>query len=177
VHVVSIGFKAIMNIEFHYRTYSIYGGSATLNVAGKWLSPMLRGTYGDKINSVLIEFCARNVSPPRKTLEQNHERFEKFLSELPFAEFQEKGTELRFCSRLIKHYHDEIDRDSQVLSLKIFKTTLNKSVQLLESSSELIADLKGFDSSAMATDIQSAIEQSPKSLVELSELYLEQQKA
>jgi hypothetical protein len=165
-----------MNIEFHYRTYSIFGGSATLNVASKWLSAQLSDTYGGNIDSVLIEFCAGNVSPPRKTLEANHERFEQFLSELPMAEFQEKGTELRICTKLFKHYHDEIDRDSQVLSLKVFKNTLSKSVQLLESSSGMVKDMKGFDCSAMAADIKAVIASAPSTLEELSELYLEQRK-
>jgi len=165
-----------MNIEFHYRTYSIFGGSATLNVASKWLSSQLQESYGGSVNSVLIEFCAGNVSPPRKTLEANHERFEQFISELPIAEFQEKGTELRICSKLFKHYHDEIDRDSQVLSLKVFKNTLSKAVQLLESSSGMVKDLKGLGVVAMAEDIKAIIPSAPKTLVELSELYLEQQK-
>ena len=165
-----------MNIEFHYRTYSIFGGSATLNVAGKWLSSQLRDSYGGSVDSVLIEFCAGNVSPPRKTLEANHERFEEFLKELPIAEFQEKGTELRICSKLIKHYHDEIDRDSQVLSLKVFKNTLSKSAQLLESAPSMIKDTKGFDCAAMAADIKAAITGAPSTLAELAELYLEQRK-
>lgn len=165
-----------MNIEFHYRTYSIFGGSVTLNVASKWISKQLRESYCGNVTSVLIEFCAGNVSPPRKTLEANHERFEQFLSELPIAEFQEKGTELRICTKLFKHYHDEIDRDSQVLSLKVFKNILGKSVQLLESSSGMVKDLKGFDPSALAEDIKVIMESAPKTLVELAELYLEQQK-
>ena len=165
-----------MNIEFHYRTYSIFGGSATLNVASKWLSAQLQESYGGDVNSVLIEFCAGNVSPPRKTLEANNELFEKFISELPIAEFQEKGTELRICSKLFKHYHDEIDRDSQVLSLKVFKNTLSKATQLLESSSGMVKDLKGLDVVTMAEDIKAIIPNAPKTLFELSELYLEQQK-
>ena len=165
-----------MNIEFHYRTYSIFGGSATLNVAGKWLSSQLRDSYGGSVDSVLIEFCAGNVSPPKKTLKANHERFEEFLKELPIAEFQEKGTELRICSKLIKHYHDEIDRDSQILSLKVFKNTLSKSAQLLESAPSMIKDTKGFDCAAMAADIKAAITGAPSTLAELAELYLEQRK-
>lgn len=165
-----------MNIEFHYRTYSIFGGNATLSMASKFLSSELRHGYGGSVSSVHFEFCARNVSPPKKTLEQNNERFEQFLNELPIAELQENGTELRFCSRLVKHYHDEIRRDSQVLSLKVFKSTLNKSVQLLEASSELTADLNGFDVPSIITDIKTAIGKSPNTLTELSELYLEQQK-
>lgn len=165
-----------MNIEFCYRTYSVFGGNATLNVASNWLSNQLNDSYGDNINSVLIEFCASNISPPRKTLEANHERFEQFLTELPIAEFQEKGTELRICARLVKHYHDEIDRDSQVLSLKVLKNTLSKSAQLLESAPNLVKDIKGFNSSTMAADIREAIKRAPNSLQELAELYLEQRK-
>lgn len=165
-----------MNIEFHYRTYSIFGGDATLNVAGRFLSSELRDSYGGDINSVLIEFCARNVSPPKKTLEKNHANFELFVKELPSAELQEKGTELRICSRLVKHYHDEIDRDSQVLSLKVFKRTLNKCIQLLEISSDLVAGLDEFDIAAIVTDVKIAVGKSPNSLAELSELYLEQKK-
>ncbi len=165
-----------MNIELHYRTYSIFGGNATLNVASKWLSSQLLNSYGGSIDSVLIEFCAGNVSPPKKTLEANHDRFEQFLKGLPIAELKNKKTELRICSKLIKHYHDEIDRDSQVLSLKVFKNALSKCAQLLESAPNILKDLNGFNNEAMASDIREAIKISPNTLQELAELYLEQQK-
>ena len=147
-----------------------------MNVAGKWLSAQLRDSYGGNVETVLIEFCAGNVSPPKKTLELIHEKFELFLGELPIAEFQEKETEFRICTKLFKHYHDEIDRDSHVLSLRLFKNALNKSVQLLESTSGMVKDLKSFDTSTMAADIKAVVASAPSSLVELSELYLEQQK-
>ncbi|RCU42873.1 MULTISPECIES: hypothetical protein [Alteromonadales] len=165
-----------MDILFCYRTYSIFGGNATLNVAGKWLSEHLSESYGGKIESVVFEFCARNVSPPRKTLEASNERFEQFLKELPIAEFQYKGTELRICTKLVKFYHDEVDRDSQVLSLRVFKNILNKSITLLESTPNLLKDMKGFDNFALAEDIKLAVPNAPSTLVELAELYLQQSK-
>ncbi|MBB1391983.1 hypothetical protein H5185_21655 [Shewanella sp. SG44-6] len=165
-----------MDIIFYHRTYSIFGGNATLNVASKWLSEQLKSSYGGKVNTVLIELCVGNVSPARKTLEKNNENFELFLKELPIAEFQDKGTELRICTKLIKHYHDEIDRDSQVLSLRVFKNILNKSIALLESTPDLLKDMKGFENFALAEDIKSAIPKAPSTLVELAELYLQYSK-
>ncbi|HCG6852350.1 hypothetical protein P3488_23040 [Vibrio parahaemolyticus] len=164
-----------MEIVFVYRTYSIFGGNATLNVAGKWLSKQLKQSYGGKITSIVIEFCAKNVSPPRKTLENNNDKFEEFLLQLPIVEVQQKGAELRICSSLVKHYHDGIERDSQVLSLKVFKTTLSKSASLIESSGTQNNNLKGLDTEALSRDIRSVIEKAPQTLRELAMLYLEQQ--
>ncbi|HAS8537965.1 TPA: hypothetical protein I7754_21450, partial [Vibrio vulnificus] len=86
-----------------------------------------------------------------------------------------KGTELRICSRLVKHYHDDIERDSQVLSLKVFKTTLSKSATLIESLEALNNNLKALDTKALSRDIRNAIENAPQTLRELAMLYLEQQ--
>ncbi|EPF7653832.1 TPA: hypothetical protein ACGVAV_004465, partial [Vibrio vulnificus] len=164
-----------MEIVFVYRTYSIFGGNATLDVAGKWLSKQLKENYGGNITSIIFEFCAKNVSPPRKTLENNNVKFEEFLLQLPIAEVQKKGTELRICSRLVKHYHDDIERDSQVLSLKVFQTTLSKSATLIESLEALNNNLKALDTKALSRDIRNAIENAPQTLRELAMLYLEQQ--
>ncbi|HAS6131202.1 TPA: hypothetical protein I7133_23010 [Vibrio vulnificus] len=164
-----------MEIVFVYRTYSIFGGNATLDVAGKWLSKQLKENYGGKITSITIEFCAKNISPPRKTLENSNVKFEEFLLQLPIAEVQKKGTELRICSRLVKHYHDDIERDSQVLSLKVFKTTQSKSATLIESLEALNNNLKALDTKALSRDIRNAIENAPQTLRELAMLYLEQQ--
>ncbi|KJG05921.1 hypothetical protein UB33_11190 [Photobacterium angustum] len=164
-----------MEIVFVYRTYSIFGGNATLNIAGKWLSKQLKENYGGTITSITIEFCAKNVSPPRKSLEKNNDKFEEFFLQLPIVEVQQKGTELRICSRLVKHYHDDIERDSQVLSLKVFKTTLGKSASLIESSGTKNSNLKGLDTEALSRDIRSVIEKAPQTLRELAMLYLEQQ--
>lgn len=164
-----------MRIEFWFRTYSTYGGSVTLNLAGSWISKRLKYSYGGKINSVLIELCCKNVSPPRKTLESNHERFEEFLGTLPRYETSEKGTELRISYRAIKYTHDEIDRDSQVIALKEFGKVLRKAVILIEPADLKLKSLGGFNSEQLAKDISEALSECPSTLLELTELYAEQQ--
>lgn len=163
-----------MKIVFWFRTYSTYGGSGTLNLAGNWVSEQLKETYGGKINSVLIELCCKNVSPPRKTLENDNERFENFLDTLPFYETIEKGTALRICYRAIKYTHDEVDRDSQVIALKEFGMVLRKSVTLIEPANLKLKNLGNFNSAQLAKDISEVLSEAPSTLLELTKLYAEQ---
>ena len=160
-----------MRIEFAFRTYSIFGGNATLNLAGTWLSSKLGESYGGKIESVLIELCCDNVSPAKKTLESNNERFKEFLTTLPYYEITEKGTELRICYRAVKIYHDEVNRDSQVLSLKLFSMILGKAIALIEPANEKVKGLGGFRAKDLASDINMVKSEAPKSLLEIAELY------
>jgi len=161
-----------MRIDFCFRTYSIFGGNATLNLASNWISSRIKDTYGGKIESVVIELCCGNVSPPRKTLEKNNERFENFLKTLPYYEITEKDTELRICYRAVKFTHDEVDRDSQVIALKLFNVVLRKAVALIEPAHENIKGLGEFSAKELASDINEAILEAPKTLLEVAELYV-----
>ncbi|NTJ39362.1 hypothetical protein HQK29_17250 [Vibrio vulnificus] len=86
-----------MEIVFVYRTYSIFGGNATLDVAGKWLSKQLKENYGGNITSIIFEFCAKNVSPPRKTLENNNVKFEEFSFSSLLLKFRKKEQSFEFA--------------------------------------------------------------------------------
>jgi|GEM_PF-4446671 len=166
-----------MRIEFYFRTYSIFGGNATLNLASKYVSSRIKSTYGGKIESVVIELCCGNVSPPRKTLEDNNDRFESFLKTLPYYEITEKGTELRICYRAVKFTHDEVDRDSQVIALKLFNLVLRKAVALIEPAHENVKGLGEFRTKELASDINEAVSETPKTLLEVAELYVAEQKS
>ena len=166
-----------MRIEFFFRTYSIFGGNVTLNLAGKWISARIKDAYGGEIESVAIELCCGNVSPPRKTLEGDNERFENFLKTLPFYEITEKGTELRICYRAVKFTHDEVDRDSQVIALKLFNVILRKAVALIEPAYENVKGLGEFRAKELASDINEALSEAPKTLLEVAELYVAEQKS
>ncbi len=142
-----------------------------MNMAGAWISSQLQPTYGGKIDSVLIELCCRNVSPPRKTLENLNDRFEEYLGELPNYEIQEKGTELKIAYRAVKYYHDEVDRDSQVIALKLFGVLLRKAATLIEPANEKVKGLKDFDSKQLSNDITAVLPNMPKTLLEMVKLY------
>ena len=164
-----------MRIEFWYRTYSTYGGSVTLDLAGSWISERLKKSYGGKIETILIELCCKNVSPPRITLEENNERFEIFIRTLPLYETIEKGTELRICYWAVKYTHDEVVRDSQVIALKEFGVVLRKAAALIDSANSNINSLSSFDSKKLSKDITEVLTECPNTLLELTELYANHQ--
>jgi hypothetical protein len=147
-----------------------------MNMAGEWISSQLESSYGGNIDSVLIELCCTNVSPPRKTLEELNERFEKYLGELPNYEIQEKGTELKIAYRAVKYYHDEVNRDSQVIALKLFGVLLRKAATLIEPANEKVKALQGFDSKKLSEDIAKALPNMPKTLLGMVKLYEAQKK-
>ena len=162
-----------MNIEIAFRTYNSFGPNATLNLLSKWLASKLSESYGGKITSIMVEACCANTSPPKKTLERTHENFEGWLSELPYYEVIEKGSELRICYRAVRYSHDEVQRDSQVLALKTFQVMLRKAAQLVEFTPNLGNAVEGFDSLALSADLKKAEEVGPSNLGQLAELYLE----
>jgi len=130
----------------------------------------------EKSNLLLLSYAVGMCRPPRKTLEENNERFENFLKTLPYYEITEKGTELRICYRAIKITHDEVDRDSQVIALKLFNLVLRKAVALIEPAHENIKGLGEFSTKELASDINEAILEAPKTLLEVAELYVSEQK-
>ena len=110
------------------------------------------------------------MSPAKKTLEKMNQNFEAWLDELPYYELTEKNTELRMCYRAIKYTHDEVSRDSQVISVKTFQQVIAKASQLVEDVPEL-SRLNGFNSKKLANDLKLARSEAPENLDSLIELY------
>ena len=162
-----------MKIEFAFRTYNSFGPNATLVLVGRWVESRIKTNYGGEIETVLIEACCKNTSPPKKTLEKMHSNFDSWLSKLPQYEITEKGTELRISYNAISYTYDEVRRDSAELSVKTFGQVLGKAIQLLESAPEEIGDMKGFDALSLSNDLKSLKEEIPKNLDGLVELYLQ----
>ena len=159
-----------MKFEFAFRTYNSFIPNATLGLASNWIESRLDEDYGANISSVIMEACCKNVSPAKKTLEKMNQNFEAWLDELPYYELTEKNTELRMCYRAIKYTHDEVSRDSQVISVKTFQQVIAKASQLVEDVPEL-SRLNGFNSKKLANDLKLARSEAPENLDSLIELY------
>jgi hypothetical protein len=161
-----------MKIEFAFRTYNSFGANATLTLASRWVEQRIAKDYGGSIRTVLVEACCRSQSPPKKTLEHLHDRFEAWIDELPHYEVREKGAELRVCYYTMLYRADEIQRDSQVLAIRMFGNLVAKSAELLGSAPSEIAGLDEFRIGDLAKDMHALSKGVPQTLDALAELYL-----
>ena len=123
-----------------------------------------------------MEACCYNISPAKKTLETLNERFIGWLDTLPVIEIVEGEKELRLCYKAIGYTHDEIARDSQVLSVKSFQRIIGKTADLLELLPSKLPTLKGFNAPLLIEHLRAAREETPKTLSELVEIYNRQAK-
>ncbi|MCP5060587.1 MAG: hypothetical protein GY937_28155 [bacterium] len=162
-----------MQFECHYRTDRSFGPNASLHLAATYLERNLPEPYGSKVQTVLTEACCRNLSPARATLEANHERFEEWRRDLPFAELADGGTTLRLCYAAVYPTQEEVQRDSQVLSVKSFQSALGKVAQLVEEAPDLLSSRLDLDFAALSGDVRALQNEAPATLAQLAQLYLE----
>ena len=166
-----------MRFEFYFRRYNTFGSNATLDLLNKWCYAELAESYGCRIQCVVVEGWCKNTSPPKATLEQLHASFEMSLRNLPLFELQEDGAELRLCFRALRYSHDEISRDVNVLALFTFKSFLSKTAQLLENELAREKTALPIELERLARDLRLLRERAPRTLSELVQFYVEQQRA
>ena len=147
-----------MEIEFHFRTYNSFGPNETLMLISKWCRPQLRGTYGGNISTVVFEACCHNDFPPKVTLEKMHLEFEHWLTELPLAELNANGTELRVCFEAPLYRYREVNRDTQVLAIKTFQNMISKAAKTLQ---QVDNPTDSFDIAGLAEDLKALHENAP----------------
>ena len=163
-----------MNIEFAFRTYNTFGLNATQSLASKWISERIAPSYGGGVRAIWFVGCCRNVSPPKRTLEREHERFEKSFASLPaFSRLPEDG-EIEVAYDAIRFTHDEVVRDNRVLSVWTFRHVLGKASDLIPRLGQWPNCPKRLDHEALARDLAWAADDAPRSLEELVELFQEQ---
>lgn len=160
-----------MNLHFMFRTYSTYGANATLALAGTWLSRRLAPSYGGEVGAVWVVGRCRNVSPPKKTLEDLHSRFEESFSRLPQMSFVPEAREIELAYDAIRFTHDDVVRDRQVLALWTFRHVVGKAADLARRLAEWPRCPAGFDHAALSRDIASALKDAPQSLEDLVEVF------
>lgn len=165
--------EASVQFEFCYRTYSHFGPDATLHLVGRWLEARLTDSYGGGIETLIVEACCRNLSPPKATLEQLHSRFEEFLGTLPIAELYDEGRSIRVCFAAAWPTHADIRRDTQTLSVKAFHRALSKATQLLQDVARPKALASNFDYPRLVADVERARKEAPATIADLARLYLE----
>jgi hypothetical protein len=160
-----------MRVFFAFRTYAHYGPNATQVLAAKWLNERISPDYGGNVGEVWIVGCCRNLSPPKKTLEELHVRYEASFKQLPhYSRLPESGG-IELAYDAIRFTHEEIARDSQVLSAWTFRHLIGKATDLVREMRTWDRCPVGFDYQALADDIGAAQETLPSSVEGLVQIY------
>ena len=136
-----------MEIWFNVRTYDRSGGHRPLSLIGAWLEANERAANVG-LTELEVEVNIPHSGPPRKTLEEQFDRFHTGLSSLPTVVFSPKKASLRLRYRSALGDAKTL-LASPELSVDLFRSGFDEFAAVIEALAPSLRKKKGLDYTAL----------------------------